>query len=160
MKKTKKYKPIKEEPSRVEEPAVAFETKAREAFFAHELTNEDIVLKSIKGIEANHFDTIASTYNIPPQQLAHYLGISERTVRNYKDNDKSLYPQQGEQLLKIQKLMALGVEVFGSSKILKHWLHKPAYGLDYRAPVQLLITSEGINLVIDEIQRIAFGDFS
>ena len=42
----------------------------------------------------------------------------------------------------------------------RRWLDKPAYGLDHQPPLALLETSGGIDLVADEVDRIAHGDFA
>lgn len=62
--------------------------------------------------------------------------------------------------LKYNQLLARGSEVFGSSESFQQWLRKPAFGLDGDIPRSLLITSEGINLVYDEVERIANGEFA
>jgi len=157
---TRKYKSKKGKTSKLGEVAIAYAPTVQTILPGGELSNESIVLQSIEGVAINRFDEVASAYNISSQQLAYFLGISERTIRNYRDQDRFFDPKQGEQLLKIQKLMALGSEVFGGNEAFQRWLQKPAYGLDHHMPSQLLITSEGVNLVIAEVQRIAYGDFS
>ena len=59
-----------------------------------------------------------------------------------------------------KKLLTRGSHVFGSSEAFSRWLHKPAYGLDGEQPINLLVTSEGVNLVSDEVERIANGEFA
>ena len=50
-----------------------------------------------------------------------------------------------------------GEEVFGTLPALRRWLAKPAHGLDSQPPLALLETSGGIDLVADEVDRIAHG---
>ena len=53
-----------------------------------------------------------------------------------------------------------GEEVLGTVPAFRRWLDKPAYGLDNQAPLVLLETSGGTDLVTDEVARIAHGDFA
>jgi len=61
-------------------------------------------------------------------------------------------------LLQVLKLLALahqGADVFGEPTAFRRWLGKPAYGLDSQPPLALLQTSGGIDLVAEEVSRIA-----
>ena len=95
-----------------------------------------------------------------PADIAQVLGISERTVRTYRTREELLPPLQTEQLFKYDRLLSLGQDTFGSLETFDRWLNKPAFGLDNEKPRDLLTTSEGINLVIDEVERIAHGEFA
>lgn len=94
------------------------------------------------------------------EDIARVMGVNAKTVRNYQRTNAHLSPQQSEQLIKYDQLLARGNHVFGSLEAFNRWLHKPAYGLDGEQPIDLLVTSEGINLVSDEVERIANGEFA
>ncbi len=68
--------------------------------------------------------------------------------------------KEGELLVKLSALFQRGTEIFGSMQEFIHWLGEPAYGLDHQVPLELLYTSEGVNLVADEVERIAYGDLT
>ena len=51
----------------------------------------------------------------------------------------------------------IGNEVFGSIDSFKQWMQKPAYGLGNKIPSKILTTISGINLVINQLMRIAHG---
>jgi putative toxin-antitoxin system antitoxin component (TIGR02293 family) len=53
-----------------------------------------------------------------------------------------------------------GQKVFGNPESFRRWLEKPAYGLDEQIPLDLLQTSGGIDLVMEELDRIAYGDLA
>ena len=62
-----------------------------------------------------------------------------------------------------QQLLAsarLGASVFGSFASYRRWLTKPAYAFNQQRPLDLLKTSRGIDLVADELNRIAHGDIA
>ena len=57
-------------------------------------------------------------------------------------------------------LFRTGETVFGSAEAFRRWMDKPAYGLGDQVPFELLHTSGGIDLVMDEVVRIAYGDLA
>jgi putative toxin-antitoxin system antitoxin component (TIGR02293 family) len=73
---------------------------------------------------------------------------------------KVLAPESGEQSLKLIALYQKGVELFGSSDIFNQWLSKPNYGLNFAVPLELMRTSGGKDLVIEELIRIEYGDLA
>ena len=121
---------------------------------------EAIARQALRGIPSEKIKKVSDTLGISATSLAHVLGVNEKTIRNYQRRQVMLSPQQGEQLLKYEQLRVRGSDVFGSKEAFDRWLDKPAYGLDGDAPVDLLVTSEGINLVSDEVERIANGEFA
>ena len=113
-----------------------------------------------RGVAGRFIRKVTEEEQIALTEVARVLGVSERTVRAYQQQDTALSPQHGEALLKYRRLLARGSEVFGSVEAFKQWLRKPAYGFDGECPSVLLVTSEGINLVGDEVERIANGEFA
>lgn len=65
-----------------------------------------------------------------------------------------------EPVIRYNQLLERGSKVFGSSEAFQRWLQKPAFGLDGKHPRDLLATAEGLGLVLDEVNRIAYGEFS
>ncbi|MBA2561729.1 MAG: DUF2384 domain-containing protein [Chitinophagaceae bacterium] len=94
------------------------------------------------------------------EEIASLLYVTPRTIRNYQNDNKNLPVLQSEQLLKLYALYDKGIEVFGSADAFNRWLYKPAFGLSNEIPNNLLLTSTGIKLVMDELGRIQYGDFA
>lgn len=126
----------------------------------YNLARERNLRSAIAGIPASAIQTVINSFAVPAASIARVLGVNERTIRNYKRSNQKLTPQQGEQLLKYKDLLERGSEVFGSQDAFDRWLYKPAFGLDGDKPFDLLVTSEGMNLVSDEVERIANGEFA
>lgn len=63
-------------------------------------------------------------------------------------------------MLKIMALFQTGESVFGSADAFRRWMDKPAYGLGSQIPFDLLHTSGGIDLIMDEVVRIEYGDLA
>ncbi|WKN45128.1 MbcA/ParS/Xre antitoxin family protein [Tunicatimonas pelagia] len=123
-------------------------------------SREEILQLARQGVSKQKVGTVMTQTQSSVEELATVLGVTVRTARNYRAQEDLLSPQQAEALLKYQKLVQRGETVFGSVEIFKRWLHKPAFGLDGDKPFDLLITSEGLNLVSDEVERIANGEFA
>ena len=123
-------------------------------------SREAITRTARAGVSTREIKKVSEAFNLSATDIARVLGVNEKTVRNYQRQEGRLSPQQGEQLLKYKQLRERGTEVFGAKEAFDRWLHKPAYGLDGEMPVDLLVTSEGMNLVYDEVERIANGEFA
>jgi putative toxin-antitoxin system antitoxin component (TIGR02293 family) len=133
-------------------------SKGRKKSNENDISNEEIVYSALEGVNISKVEELTKKYQIKKTSIAEYLGINAKTIANYENTGRDLEPQEGEKILKIQRLWETGLTVFGSKDSFSQWLSKPAYGLDNQIPERLLVTSEGINMVSDEIQRIAFGD--
>jgi putative toxin-antitoxin system antitoxin component (TIGR02293 family) len=125
-----------------------------------ETTTEEISRTARRGISGEVIQHMVDKKLATTKDVAYVLGVNERTVRTYQREASNLSPQQSEQLLKYNCLLRRGKEVFGSDEAFNRWLRKPAYGLDNDVPLAYLVTSEGINLVSDEVERIANGEFA
>ncbi|MEM6841564.1 MAG: MbcA/ParS/Xre antitoxin family protein [Bacteroidota bacterium] len=126
----------------------------------YDTTREGILHLARQGVSKQNIRKVMTQTQSSIEELASVLGVTVRTARNYRTQEDILSPQQAEALLKYQKLVQRGGEVFGTVETFKRWLQKPAFGLDGDKPFELLITSEGLNLVSDEVERIANGEFA
>ncbi len=124
------------------------------------ITTEEMSRIARNGVSGAEIQYMVDKKLATTKDVAYVLGVNERTVRTYQREANNLSPQQSEQLLKYNRLLCRGKEVFGSEEAFNRWLRKPAYGLDNDVPLEYLVTSEGINLVSDEVERIANGEFA
>lgn len=117
-----------------------------------------IVLNSLKGMKANVFFDLASIAGLKKQQLADEIfRVSLKTITRYQKDNKRLDPRNSELALKLITLYKKGLEIFGETDSFNHWLNKPAFGLGSQIPYQLMNTSTGIDLILEELVRIEFG---
>lgn len=119
-----------------------------------ELVN--IVRYAIKGVDTKVFYAFANTIEMPDKYLAELINTSPRTLSNYKEQRKPLEPVKGEHLLKLIALFKKGEEVLGSLHDFQGWLLKPKLNAE-KAPIDWLVTPGGVDLVSQELDRIAFG---
>lgn len=116
----------------------------------------DIVQKALKGVGVKTFYSFAYAADISDKHLAEILHISPRTLSNYRAQNKRLEPVKGEHLLKLISLYKKGEEVFGILHEFASWLSKPGTG-SKNTMQSLLFTPGGVDLVSQELDRIAYG---
>ena len=119
-----------------------------------------LVMEARKGVPAAMAFEVAEAYQLQAQELEAIYELSTKTLRTYTQENRPLSAASSEKTLKIISLYNLGVEVFGDAGAFRRWLSKPAHGLDGELPRRLLETSGGIDLVAEELARIAYGDLS
>jgi putative toxin-antitoxin system antitoxin component (TIGR02293 family) len=132
--------------------------------FSHYAKNirdlRNIVLSANKGIQAKAFFDVASVSGIEKNQLAGILNVSLKSLIRYKQQNKKLSPGKSERVLKLIALYKKGQEIFSDVFEFRKWLEEPAYGLGNMIPIELLHTSGGIDLIMEELTRIEFGDLA
>ncbi|WP_080056516.1 type II RES/Xre toxin-antitoxin system antitoxin [Spirosoma aerolatum] len=119
-----------------------------------------LVFSALKGVPATRFFEIADLSGYKREQLAEVFDTSLKTFQRYEREQKKLNPQDSEKVLKIMALFQTGESVFGSAAAFRRWMDKPAYGLGNQIPFDLLHTSGGIDLILDELIRIEYGDLA
>lgn len=124
------------------------------------LDRNRLVLAALQGIPALVFFNVADQTGYRREQVADVFDTSLKTFQRYEREHRNLSPQDSEKVLKMQALFSLGAEVFGSADAFRRWMDKPAFGLGNQVPFSLLRTSGGIDLILDELTRIEFGDLA
>ena len=87
------------------------------------------------------------------------MHISERTLQRY-DDDAIVSSEYAEKGIELARLYTRGEEVFGSSDKFKLWIRTPSVIFNNEAPLSLLDTSAGFNMVFTELGRIEHGIFA
>ena len=120
----------------------------------------ELVMDARAGVAPDRVYELASQLAMSVEDLSRILGLSIKSLRNYRHQGQTLKPATGEQLLKLSELLRWGEKVFGTKENFRQWLEIPSRGLDGQLPLTLLETGGGIDLVQEELERIAYGDFS
>ena len=120
------------------------------------LSQYAIFLSARKGVRTNVFYDFAETIKMPEKNLASIINLSARTISNYKEVRKNLEPIYSEHLLKLIALFEKGEEIFGSIDEFNYWLRKPFWGSSEK-PIDWLVTPGGVDLVAEEIDKLAQG---
>jgi putative toxin-antitoxin system antitoxin component (TIGR02293 family) len=119
----------------------------------------DIINIARQGFPKKMLLSLAKRLSLGIQDIAEILHISERTLQRY-DDDTIIKKEYAEKAVELARLYKRGEEVFGSADKFKTWIKTPAYVFNGEAPVSLLDTSAGFDLVFKELGRIEHGIFA
>jgi putative toxin-antitoxin system antitoxin component (TIGR02293 family) len=162
---SKKSKNIKDE-SLLSEPMVAYVTNSSANPFYSllsgqklSLSNEwDIIRLARQGFSKRSLLALAQKISLTLQELTSILHISERTLQRY-DDDAIIKTEYAEKAVELARLYTRGQDVFGSIDKFKLWMKAPSLVFNGEAPVSLLDTSAGFDMVFTELGRIEHGIF-
>lgn len=113
---------------------------------------EDVVA----GYAYNKFTSLPLNEAFNASDWSGLLHISERTLLRYKQDNKRFDPLQTDRILVLNRLIEFGNEVLGKENLQK-WLITDNLALGGKKPKELLVTSFGIELVKNELGRLAHG---
>ncbi|MFC0182814.1 putative toxin-antitoxin system antitoxin component, TIGR02293 family [Pseudarcicella hirudinis] len=119
--------------------------------------NISIVFNARKGLSTKAFYDIVLLSGFKKEQLAELFHTSLKTINRYYQSEKNLDAASSEQALKIIALFKKGTELFGDLDAFRRWITKPAFGIGWQTPLDLMQTSGGIDLVMEELYRIEYG---
>jgi len=148
-------------------PAIALKPKQgvshSSIFSRYEKSIKDlftIVVEAKKGVNARAFFDVVSLSGIDRNKMADLMNVSLKTLLRYKQQNKKLSAAKSERVLKLIALYKKGEEIFGNASEFHKWLDEPSYGLGEMVPFDLMHTSGGIDLIMEELKRIEFGDLA
>jgi len=119
----------------------------------------NIVQLTRQGLPKRVLLLLAKQISLTIQELANIMHISERTLQRY-DDDAIVSSEYAEKGIELARLYTRGEEVFGSSDKFKLWIRTPNVIFNNEAPLSLLDTSAGFNMVFTELGRIEHGIFA
>lgn len=119
----------------------------------------DIINLARKGFPKSVLLSFAKKISLNIQELAGILHISERTLQRYED-DAIIKTEYAEKAVELARLYARGEEVFGSMEKFKIWIKTPSVIFRGEAPITILDTSAGFDMVFKELGRIEHGIFA
>ncbi|HLO80936.1 MAG TPA: antitoxin Xre-like helix-turn-helix domain-containing protein [Chitinophagaceae bacterium] len=133
------------------------DVSVRERFRNLKIGNRNqVFVAATKGVKAGVFYDLAEIAGMSDKELASTINLSARTVSNYKDARRAFEPVYGEHLLKLVALYIKGEEIFGNVSEFNYWLNKPLWKSTSK-PLDWLITPGGVDLAMEEIEKIAQG---
>jgi putative toxin-antitoxin system antitoxin component (TIGR02293 family) len=111
------------------------------------------------GVPKKALDNLVEVTGIDNSEMAGIVRTSERTLRRYSANQK-LNAEQSERVIELAKVYSRGEEVFGSLDAFREWMNGAVFALGNKKPKELLDTSMGIEMIMDELGRIEHGIFA
>jgi len=121
------------------------------------LDTVELLKLSRKGITIGLFEEIEKSSSYTLKEWSKFLHLTERTIQRYKKEKRKFEPLQSERIIEITKLNFKGKEVFGSKVNFEEWMNSKIIALGNVRPIELLDSSFGIDLIMDELGRIEHG---
>lgn len=113
-----------------------------------------------EGISYKNFKLLSVSIDIPNKKWAVILGISEKTMQNIHKEKRNLEQNKAEKLMSFLTLVRYGVEIFGNVNSFKQWLEYKAPALKNKAPSEYLDTTQGINMLKEQLSKIETGNLA
>lgn len=117
-----------------------------------------LIEKTREGLTKNDADALAEIYGLNDREMARILNLSERTYHRYKEEAR-LDVSASDRLLQLKKLLQYGEEVFGDRTKFTRWMRHPLRSMYGEAPLNLLNTMTGHQIVESALGRIEYGVF-
>ena len=119
-------------------------------------TTLDLVDLGERGLTKAALLELASFFELSVAQMAKLLPITERTIQRHSKGSR-LSRSVSEHLLELARVGVRGVKAFGDKSKFLAWLGRANVALGNRKPLDLLASTIGIDLVVDELGRIEHG---
>ena len=134
----------------IQEPAVAYKTTG---------SRMDLVTLSRKGLHKQALLNLGTTLQLTLKELASLLPVTERTLQR-RSPGSLLSTSVSEQVILIAEVTAQGCKVFGSIEAFRGWLKQENIAFGGATPFSLLDTAIGIQLVSEELGKLAYGVYA
>lgn len=108
----------------------------------------------------SRFESLGEKLPFTQQEWADILHISDRTLQRYLKDQKPFEGLHAEHLYQMDALANIGLAVFESGKGFEAWLRTPKHILGKEIGFEALRSFGGVQLIADEIGRIAYGVYS
>ena len=122
-------------------------------------TEQDYIKLIRKGVSRKSIDHLMETTSIPAVEMAELLETTPRKLAAIKPNTL-MEKSQSEKAVNIARLYALGEEVFESKLEFQKWMNGRVPSFGNKKPKEFLDTASGIQLLMDELNRIQHGVYS
>lgn len=94
------------------------------------------------------------------EEVAASVGVPARTLHRRKTSGARLDSSESEKMLRLARVGAAAIDVFGDEEKARLWLRSPIRALGDATPASLLDTDVGAEAVLDVLTRIEHGVYS
>lgn len=117
---------------------------------------EHLHWSSIKQVSVEEVLSYISQTGLTKSDLADVLEKSTRTIDNLQAKEGKLSVRETETFIKLRDMMDLGIKIFGNSGFIR-WMEKDNPFFDGLKPKSFLRTDSGIDLIKEELLKLAYG---
>ncbi len=115
----------------------------------------DIVHLVRHGLPVSVVDELMKTFGLERDEVDRII-IPRKTL-SHRRRLQNLTPQQSERVFRVARVLSFAVDTFGSTVKAMTWLRRPTRPLEGEAPLFLLDTEEGAQLVEVLLGQIGHG---
>ena len=120
----------------------------------------ELVTLTRKGFPVGALTSMAKELNLPLNDVARVVGITERTLSRRISEKGRLSAHESDRLVRLAKVFAYAKDVLESSASASKWLQLPNRALGGDVPLELLDTSTGTAQVEEILGRIDYTIYS
>lgn len=124
-------------------------TKASNMAEVGDLLDQNLLSEDISGI--------VDFLDLKIQEIAKAASVSPSTVSRW-DNKSPIGTPGSYQFFKIDEVIKKGVDLFGNTAHLRQWLDSPNMALGNEAPIKLITSMIGLELVDEALDALHFGN--
>jgi putative toxin-antitoxin system antitoxin component (TIGR02293 family) len=124
---------------------------------AEQPTIQEIQLRIDKGLSYSVFEELAETLPLTNKEWSSILAVSDRTLQRWFNDHPRIDGLTAERLFEIARFTVVALDVFTTSREVVEWLRAPHPDFDNEAPIRLLRTQAGIDIVKSLMLRIMHG---
>ena len=110
------------------------------------------------GESKGYFSALKSVSEEDDKEISTWLGMTEKTYRAYRNEDKFVKSNLMEHLVMLISLFKHGIEVFGNPQQFKKWLATSNFYFGDKEPDYYMDTINGIKFIDDRLTGIEYGD--
>ena len=123
------------------------------------LSEQDWVNKIRFGLPCSVLTVLASKIDVPQKDIAGWLHTTTRTIQRSIEANTQLGLDLSDRVAQLLRVYCRCKDVFKDDKKVSIWLKSPNFALGNVAPVALLDTIPGMEMVLDELGKIEHGVF-
>jgi putative toxin-antitoxin system antitoxin component (TIGR02293 family) len=121
------------------------------------LDNMSLVRLMRDGMSASLVSEMALRVGLGQDKLLEMLRLSRSTIKGRISKKETLSPMEADRIYRLMQLLARASEALGSEGDATQWLRQELRALGGVAPIELLDTEPGYELVMDTLGRIEAG---
>lgn len=115
---------------------------------------------NVSSFAVSKFEALSKKLSFTQQEWADMLHISDRTLQRYLKEHKPFEGLHAEHLYQIDALVNIGGSIFGSVARFEAWLRAPKSILGNEIGFEALRSFGGVQLILDELGRMAHGVYN
>lgn len=137
-----------------------FQTLGGSTVFRRQVqSTEDVRAMIHKGLPYRSLEVIISKFHLDPARMSRILSVPPRTMARRKAAQR-LTAQESDRLARLARILTYATEVFGTEEKAALWISRPNRVLQGTAPIELLDTDLGTQVVETMLGRIEHGVIS